>query len=393
MSENIQNRRTILFISPYWKEDHRWMASSVKLAELWQRLGYKVIVTCMGSVTGVENVSETLIIHRRKDFFFPDPLNFGVALGFTGYVRRLIKNEKPDLIICNKVLFWTSFSLIPLRLAGQKILLLTDTLVGMTWWPRNFFPKLIMAIGAWTVGWLVLLSAHRIVLFHPQSEKILKRLGIAKKTQVIPTGIDGERYKSKVESLRSKVENQTYDSRHSTLQEGNLTVTYVGRLESVKGVDDFLHAVTPLKHDFPELIVQVVGWYKDRHPLVREFEKDVIFTGLREDIPDILMKTSIFVLPSHSEGLSNALMEAMASSCACIASDVGGNRYLVQNGVSGFLYPAGDREALRSHVQRLIQDSMKRESLGKEARKRIDAVFDWKVVGKQYQQLFTELHG
>ena len=68
--------KTILLISPYWKEEHRWMVSSVKLAELWQRLGYRVIFACMGSESGVEEVSQTLTIHRRKDFFLPDPFKY-----------------------------------------------------------------------------------------------------------------------------------------------------------------------------------------------------------------------------------------------------------------------------------------------------------------------------
>ena len=136
--------------------------------------------------------------------------------------------------------------------------------------------------------------------------------------------------------------------------------------------------------------VQVVGWYKEGHPLVEQYRNHVRFTGLRSDIPAMLAKTDIFVLPSHSEGLSNALMEAMASGCACIASDVGGNRYLIQNGVSGFLFPVGDREALRSHIQRLIEDSSKRQSMGKSARERIEKMFSWEIVGKQYDQLFKE---
>jgi glycosyltransferase involved in cell wall biosynthesis len=192
--------RKILLISPYWKEPHRWMVSSVKLAELWQRLGYSVTVVCMGSETGVEKVSDTLTIHRRKDIFLPDPLNFGIAFGFAGYARRVINQEKPDIVVVNKVLFWTSFALIPLRLTGHRVLLLTDALVGMTWWPRGRIPKIIMGIGAWTMGWLVLLCANRIVTFHPQPENLLKRLGIWKKTQVIPTGIDPEPFGKEVES-------------------------------------------------------------------------------------------------------------------------------------------------------------------------------------------------
>ncbi len=382
MSESFDQKRTILLVSPYWKEEHRWMASSLKLAELWQRLGYKVIVACMGSESGIERVSDTLTIHRRKDFFLPDPLNFGIAFGFTGYVRRLIAVEKPDHIVINKVLFWTSFSLIPLRLTGHKIILATDTLVGITWFPRHLFPKIIMSLGAWTVGWLVLLFAERIVTFHPQPENVLRRLGISKKVQVIPTGIDASKFLVSSFWLDEKTNNQK-----------PITISYVGRLESVKGVDDFLHAVVPLKKDFPELKIQVVGWYKDQHPLVKEFEREVIFTGLRHDIPEILSASDIFVLPSYSEGLSNALMEAMASSCACIATEVGGNRYLIQNGVSGFLFTPGDQEALRAHVRRLIEDPAKRATVSAAARKRIEEVFDWKIVSKQYEMLFsTQAH-
>ncbi|MFH1671012.1 MAG: glycosyltransferase, partial [Patescibacteria group bacterium] len=115
------------------------------------------------------------------------------------------------------------------------------------------------------------------------------------------------------------------------------------------------------------------------------------FTGLRDDVADILSKTDIFVLPSYSEGLSNALMEAMASGCACIATEVGGNRFLIQNGISGFLFQPGDRDALRAHLRRLIEDKGKRTSLGEAARKRIEEEFDWKVVGEKYRALFDNM--
>ncbi|MDD5740227.1 MAG: glycosyltransferase family 4 protein, partial [Candidatus Peribacteraceae bacterium] len=292
--------RTILLISPYWKEPHRWMVSSVKLAELWQRLGYRIVVVCMGPESGIERVSETLTIYRKKDLFFPDPLNFGVALGFTGLVRRVIRREQPDLIIVNKVLFWTSFCLLPLRLTGHRILLLTDTLVGMTWWPRSMFSKCIMGLGAWTLGWLVLLCARQIAFFHPQPPSLLKHLGILHKSQVIPSGIDPSGYRDQ----RPETRGQRPESRD---QKPDVAVTYVGRLESVKGVDDFLAAVLPLKSEYPKLTIQVVGWYplassgQANHPLVKQYERQVVFTGLRDDIPEILSETDIFVLPSYSE--------------------------------------------------------------------------------------------
>ena len=316
------------------------MVSSVKLAELWQRLGYRVLVACMGDLNGkwkmengkwgsrvsIEKVSETLEIHRMKDFFFPDPWNYGIALGFAGYVRRLIKREEPDIIIANKLLFWTTLSVIPLRLMGKRVIVSTDAFVGMTWWPRGRFPKICAAIYAWTLGWLILRCAWKVVTFHPQPPKLLRRLGIEKKTVMVPTGIDVTRYALRV-----------------TRNGQSPTVTYVGRLESVKGVDDFLAATVACKKDFPDITIRVVGWYPSTssgqadHPLVKQYERDVVFTGLRDDVPDILKDTDIFVLPSYSEGLSNALMEAMSSGCACSATDHGGNRFLIQSGGSGFL--------------------------------------------------------
>lgn len=369
--------KKILLISPYWKEPHRWMVSSFKLAELWQRIGYRVVVVCMGTESSVERVSDTLTIHRRKDRFLPDPLNFGISLGFAGYARRVIKQERPDHIVVNKVLFWTSFSMIPLRLRGYRVTLLTDALVGMTWWPRAAFPKFLAFVEAWTVGWLVLLCAERIVFFHPQPERLLRRLCIFKKSRVIPTGIDPGPYRAP----------RSDDSR-IVATSGKVVVTYIGRLESVKGVDDFVAAAVPLKDRYSQLHVRVVGWYKEGHPLVSAYRDRVEFTGLRDDIAAQLAATDIFVLPSYSEGLSNALMEAMASGCACLASDVGGNRFLLQNGVSGLLFPAGDREALASHIRRLLDDPAKRRHLGEAARRRIDEAFSWDVVAKQYKQLF-----
>jgi glycosyltransferase involved in cell wall biosynthesis len=366
----------ILLVSPYWREEHRWMVSTVKLAELWQRLGYRVVVCCMGSSSRVENVSDSLTIHYRKDFFLKDPWNYGIAFGFSGYVLRLARAEKPDHIVVNKLLFWSTFSVLLLRLTGRKVTILTDALVGMTWWPRGFVTKVAAAIYAWTAGWLLLLVSSRVVFFHPQPERLMALLGIKNKVSVIPTGIDERDLGLRTEDLG--------------VQANKVTVTYVGRLESVKGVDDFLEAVVPLQKNYPQLDIQVVGWHKANHPLVSKFERDVTFTGLRDDVAAILSTTDIFVLPSYSEGLSNALMEAMASGCACVASEVGGNRFLIQNGVSGFLFPPGDREALRSHVQRLIEDDAKRVQLGEKAQERIREHFDWSVVGKQYQTLFDE---
>lgn len=362
--------KTVLLLSPYWKEEHRWMVSTVKLAELWQRRGHRVVVCCMGSSNRVTEVSPTLTIHCRKDVFLPDPWNYGIAPGFGGYALRLARELAPQQIVVNKVLFWSSFALLRLRLAGFRVTLITDALVGMTWWPRGMVPRVAAALYAWTAGWCILLAASRVVFFHPQPPRLLALLGIARKSRVIPTGIDESAYGPPVRDA------------------GSITVTYVGRLESVKGVDDFLAATVPLRERIPRLRVQVVGWYKDGHPLVARYAQRAEFLGLRKDIPALLAASDIVVLPSYSEGLSNALMEAMASGCACVASAVGGNRYLLAEG-AGVLFPAGDRAALGEAVERLARDEALRTQLGRLARERIERQFSWREVGMLYDALFA----
>ncbi len=376
--------KTILLISPYWKEPHRWMVSSYKLAELWQRLGYRVVVACMGSETKIEKPSDTLTVHFKKDIFLKDPWNYGICVGFSGFVRRLVASEKPDVIVCNKLLFWSSLAVIPLTLAGHKVTVITDALVGMTWWPRGFVPRFAARIYAWTLGWLILACAQRVVFFHPQPEGLLKALGVAAKSRVIPTGIDERKYGPGAWGVgKNDVSREpTPDAPPPVI------ITYVGRLESVKGVDDFLAAAAPLTEEYPNLKVQIAGRYEEGSPLVRQYEKQVHFLGLRDDVPAILAATDIFALASYSEGLSNAVMEAMASGCAPVVSDVGGNTYLIQNGISGLLFPAGDREALRSHLKRLIDDPAKRRAIGKAAWERIEAEFSWEKVGKMYREFF-----
>ncbi len=362
--------QTILLLSPYWKEEHRWMVSSYKMAELWQRIGFRVVVACMGSSNRIEEVSPTLTVHYRKDLFLPDPWNYGIAFGFAGYAARLAKELKPEVIVVNKVLFWTSFALLRLRLAGHKVVLLTDALVGMTWWPRGWVPRIAAAIYAWTGGWAILCAASKIVFFHPQPAGLLRLLCISGKSMVIPTGIDETVFPAPARDP------------------GLVTVTYVGRLESVKGVDDFLAAAAPLKNRYPTLRIQVVGWYKPGHPLVAQYQDRVSFLGARSDIPVVLSQTDVFVLPSYSEGLSNALMEAMSASCACIASAVGGNRYLLAED-AGLLFPAGNRPALAAAIQSLLDDAGLRSRLQQAARRRIEQHFSWSAVGARYTAFFS----
>jgi glycosyltransferase involved in cell wall biosynthesis len=84
-----------------------------------------------------------------------------------------------------------------------------------------------------------------------------------------------------------------------------------------------------------------------------------------------MQATDLVVLPSHDEGMSNVVLEAMAAGCAVIASDVGGNPEVIVDGESGLLFAAGDADALTGRLRALVADERRRESIGRKARERI----------------------
>lgn len=108
------------------------------------------------------------------------------------------------------------------------------------------------------------------------------------------------------------------------------------------------------------------------------------------DVAQWLRAIDIFVLPSLSEALSNALMEAMACGCAVVASQVGGNPELVSDGTTGLLFPAGDSEALADRLERLIVDDELRSRVGAAAAARLQQSFSLNASVRTMQAIYEE---
>lgn len=113
--------------------------------------------------------------------------------------------------------------------------------------------------------------------------------------------------------------------------------------------------------------------------------------GHRADLVDLLAALDVFVLPSLSEGMSNTILEAMAAGKAVVATRVGGNPQLIEGGKSGLLFPAGDVEALASHLGRLYSQPQERQALGEEARRRAGAEFSLSRMIERYSDLYTSI--
>jgi glycosyltransferase involved in cell wall biosynthesis len=164
---------------------------------------------------------------------------------------------------------------------------------------------------------------------------------------------------------------------------GQLVVSMVANVRRVKGIDIFLHTAGLVKARFPNTKFRIAGIfgtnvehlaYKDEVLRLRKtlnLEKQVDFLGASTQVPEFLASSDVFVLPSRSEGFSNALLEAMVCGLPAIATEVGGNPEILEDGVSGFLVPTEDPVAIADRIMRLLADPELRRRLGKAGRDRV----------------------
>ena len=118
----------------------------------------------------------------------------------------------------------------------------------------------------------------------------------------------------------------------------------------------------------------------------------MIFAGHRTDVPEILAETAISILPSHSEGLSNSLLESMAAGVPTVATDVGGNSELVKNHVNGILVPVKSPEHLAQASRMLLDNPRLAAQFGQRARIIATASFSLARMAADTQALYhTEM--
>jgi glycosyltransferase involved in cell wall biosynthesis len=116
-----------------------------------------------------------------------------------------------------------------------------------------------------------------------------------------------------------------------------------------------------------------------------------VFTGIRSDIADLLSVVEVVVLPSHSEGLPFVLLEAMALAKPVVATRVGGNPEVVEDGKTGLLVPPGDPKALAEAIAFLLDHPDDAACMGKRGRERVVGRFGLDRMIKALEQLYLEL--
>lgn len=181
------------------------------------------------------------------------------------------------------------------------------------------------------------------------------------------------------------------------LPPNSIVVGTVSRLIPEKGLQYLLQSAYQIKKEAQEkeIVFLIVGEgpYRanlEKMCLTMELGDRVFFTGYRTDIQGLLGLMDVFVLPSLSEGLGVALLEAMAMGKPVIGSQVGGIPEVIEDGINGYLVPPADSLALTFSILRLISGKEQLKVVEKEARKIIEERFSLKKMVERVEKVYWE---
>jgi glycosyltransferase involved in cell wall biosynthesis len=197
---------------------------------------------------------------------------------------------------------------------------------------------------------------------------------------VIPNGVDLDRFR---------------DIRPPDVT-GSVRVGCVANLRPVKNLDGLLRAAKSVSDRFSRVTFTIAGdgdqrteleRLRDRLGLRGRFE----IVGPTADVPGFLSGCAVAVLPSHSEGMSNAVLEYMAAGRAVVATAVGATPELLDGGRCGLLAPPGDDAALASAIGRLLVDQRLAAELGAAARRRAEREYSRAAMVRRFEDFYAGL--
>jgi glycosyltransferase involved in cell wall biosynthesis len=179
---------------------------------------------------------------------------------------------------------------------------------------------------------------------------------------------------------------------------GSKLIATVGRLAEAKGHSFLIDAAKPIISRFPEAHFLIIGDGDLRGSLERQTDEsgvteNVHFLGYSEVVADLLTAADLFVLPSLWEGLSVALLEAMAAAKPIVATAVAGTEEALVPGRTGLVVPPGDSQALADGILQLLRDPARAQAMGQAARQRVERQFSAERNAAEHVALYRRLSG
>lgn len=207
------------------------------------------------------------------------------------------------------------------------------------------------------------------------------------KMVVIPSGIDTDRF--------APLPRAEFKGRLG-ISPDRLVVGIVTRMRVRKGVEEFLRAMAMVRRQFPTACAVIVGDValdNGLGTLVGELglTPHLHLLGARADMPEIFSAFDLFVLSSHDEGMSNAILEAMAMERPVVATDVGGTGEVVRSGITGQLVPPRNPAALAAAIADVLGAPAAASAMGARGRETVVERFSARSMVRQMEDLYVQL--
>ena len=210
------------------------------------------------------------------------------------------------------------------------------------------------------------------------------------RTLVVPNGVDTNRFSPGDEEDRTALRGEL------GVEPSTIVAICVARLSPEKGHAFLLDAVAQAVDRGADLHLVLVGDGEERPVLVDRasaspLDDRVTFLGDREDVPELLRGSDLFVLGSRSEGMPLAILEAMSAGLPCVATDVGGVAETIVDGETGLLAPSGDADRFSSALLAASRDSSLRAGMRAKARARAVSRFSIEAMADRYARLYDDV--
>jgi glycosyltransferase involved in cell wall biosynthesis len=301
---------------------------------------------------------------------------------------KLLRRERP--LVLHTFLFHANLlGRVAGRLAGIPIVIASERSVEPAKRPLRVWTDRL----TWRLAtcWTVNADATANVL--------ATREGISRdRIAVIPSGVDVDRFRTRPEG-GDRGERGGHDIRaRFGIGTGDIVLVSVGRLDRLKGQDHIIEALPSIGTPDRRVVLVLVGDGPERPRLeglikARGLAGRVHFAGAESDVRPYLAAADLFVLASTAEGMSGALLEAMAWQLPVVATAVGGTPEVVVNGESGLLVPPRDEDALARACRRLLDDPDAARAMGRHGRARIVEHFSLDRVLDRTEALYRRLIG
>ncbi len=250
---------------------------------------------------------------------------------------------------------------------------------------------LTSALARWQFLTLLRL-ADRVVVVNAEVEQLVRALGVpARRLVRLPNGVDTRHFQPVPPGQKPKLRAELGLAADKTV------VLYVGRLEPLKGVDILLAAWARLPDAIRQKAVLVVVGDGPARAQLQQMSASLCVSasvhmlGERPGIRDYYWAADLFVLPSRTEGLSNALLEAMACELPVAAAAVGGAPDVIEHDRSGLLHKPEDEADLADKLLALIRSRSRWPAMGAHARQRVIEQADLTLVIDRYEGIYREL--